>query len=328
MARAHRIHVPGHVWHLTHRCHHRRFLLQFARDRRVWRAWLYEARRRFGLCVLDYTVTANHVHLLVRDRGQDEIAASMHLIQGCTGQAYNRRKRRSGAFWADQYHATAVETGTHLARCVVYIDLNMVRAGVVEHPAAWEVGGYHEIQQARARYRIIDRAALAEALGVALPALADVHRHWVEAALRDGHGQRDRRWTDSVGVGSRGFVAALQHDLGQRGRYRAIAADGDRYVLRDAAAAYGRHSAGETAPPSEKSAPSGGPVSRHFADLPRCHPTEQPRSTHRRGDLRAAVPGLRRQPHRVVNPTAPKPWRPHAPRTLPFRPGSVLRTVA
>src|SRR5262245_48475982 len=141
MARAHRIHVPSQVWHLTHRCHRRQFLLKFARDRRLWRAWLYESRRRFGLCVLDYTVTSNHIHLLVRDRDQGEIAASMQLIEGCMGQAYNRRKRRVGAFWADQYHATAVETGAHLASCVVYVDLNMVRAGVVRHPAEWEVSG-------------------------------------------------------------------------------------------------------------------------------------------------------------------------------------------
>ncbi|MCK6556910.1 transposase [Candidatus Binatia bacterium] len=102
MARAHRIHVPGHVRHLTHRCHNRRFLLKPARDRHVWRAWLSEARRRFGPCVLDYAVTANHVHLLVRDRGQDEIPASMQLVQGRTGQAYKRRKRRRGAFGLNQ----------------------------------------------------------------------------------------------------------------------------------------------------------------------------------------------------------------------------------
>lgn len=32
MARAHRIHVSGHVWHLTHRCHDRRFLLKFLEE--------------------------------------------------------------------------------------------------------------------------------------------------------------------------------------------------------------------------------------------------------------------------------------------------------
>ena len=46
----------------------------------------------------------------------------------------NARKQRHGAFWEDRYHATAVETGAHLARCVVDIDFNMVRTGVVQHP--------------------------------------------------------------------------------------------------------------------------------------------------------------------------------------------------
>jgi putative transposase len=55
---------------------------------------LFEARRRYGLCVLNYVVTRNHVHLLVRDRGEKEIAASMHLVAGRTAQEYNERKGR------------------------------------------------------------------------------------------------------------------------------------------------------------------------------------------------------------------------------------------
>jgi len=70
MPRANRYYLPGYVWHLTQRCHRKQFLLKFARDRRAWVAWLYAARRRYGLCVLDYTVTSNHIHLLVRDQGR------------------------------------------------------------------------------------------------------------------------------------------------------------------------------------------------------------------------------------------------------------------
>ena len=55
MPRANRYWLPGHVWHLTQRCHRRQFLLRFGRDRRLWTSWLYEARVRHGLCVLDYT---------------------------------------------------------------------------------------------------------------------------------------------------------------------------------------------------------------------------------------------------------------------------------
>jgi len=137
MPRGNRYSLAGHVWHLTERCHRQQFLLRFARDRRAWVRWLYESRRRFGLSVLNYQVTSNHVHLLVRDRGDEEIARSMQLIAGCVGRADNRRKRRRGAFWEEGYHATAVDTDEHLARCLTDIDLNMVRAGVVAHPRDW-----------------------------------------------------------------------------------------------------------------------------------------------------------------------------------------------
>jgi hypothetical protein len=34
------------------------------RDRRRYLHWIFEAKKRFGLSVLNYTVTSNHVHLL------------------------------------------------------------------------------------------------------------------------------------------------------------------------------------------------------------------------------------------------------------------------
>jgi putative transposase len=69
MPRANRHFLPGHVWHIIHRCHHKQFLLKFARDRRRYVHWVFEAKKRFGLCVLDYVVTSNHVHLLPKDTG-------------------------------------------------------------------------------------------------------------------------------------------------------------------------------------------------------------------------------------------------------------------
>jgi len=143
MPRANRHYIPGVVWHITHRCHKKEFLLKFARDRRRWLRWLFEARKRFGLSILNYMVTSNHIHLLVRDNGKrDVIPKSIQLIAGRTGQEYNQRKKRKGAFWEDRYHATAVETDDHLIQCLVYMDMNMVRAGVVNHPSEWAFSGY------------------------------------------------------------------------------------------------------------------------------------------------------------------------------------------
>jgi putative transposase len=103
MPRANRYFLPGHIWHITHRCHQKQFLLKFARDRQRYLNWLFEAKKRYGLCVLDYMVTSNHVHLLVKDTGRDVIAQSMQLVAGRTAQEYNQRKNRHGAFWGDRY---------------------------------------------------------------------------------------------------------------------------------------------------------------------------------------------------------------------------------
>ena len=89
-------------------------------------------------CSIIYMVTSNHIHLLVKDTGQDVIAQSLQLIAGRTAQEYNERKGRHGAFWEDRYHARAIEANEHLHRCLVYMDLNMVLAGVVNHPERWK----------------------------------------------------------------------------------------------------------------------------------------------------------------------------------------------
>jgi putative transposase len=103
MPRASRHYIPGYVWHITHRCHKKEFLLKFARDRRRYLQWLFQAEKRYGLSVLNYMMTSNHIHLLVRDKDQREVIAnSMQLVAGRTGQEYNRRKDRRGAYWEDR----------------------------------------------------------------------------------------------------------------------------------------------------------------------------------------------------------------------------------
>jgi len=150
MARAKRHYIPEQIWHLTHRCHKRDFLLKLVKDKRRWLQWLFEAKERYGLVILNFTVTSNYIHLLVFDeKGRDVIPSSIKLVAGRTGQEYNLRKKRKGAFWEDRYHATAIESEEHLFKCLTYIDLNMVRNGVVSHPSEWSFCGYNEIQNPR-----------------------------------------------------------------------------------------------------------------------------------------------------------------------------------
>ncbi len=235
MARAKRHFIPGYIWHITHRCHNREFLLKFSKDRHRYLQWLYQARKRYKLTILNYMVTSNHVHLLVLDSGNsDVIPKSMQLVAGRTGQEYNQRKNRKGAYWEDRYHATAVESGDHLARCMAYIDTNMVRAGVVSHPSMWGFSGYNEIQKPRRKNILIDYERLRGLFGAEThDQLKSIHKRWTEEYLRNGTKERQGEWTDSIAVGSKEFTENTKSLLGFKAKGRDVVRGDGIYDLRE-----------------------------------------------------------------------------------------------
>ena len=162
-----------------------------------------------------------------------------NLTAGRTAQEYNLRKKRKGAFWEDRYHATAVQDDDHLIRCMVYIDLNMVRAGVVSHPSEWPFSGYNEIQDPPQRYPLIDRQGLMDLLGIDdSDRLSKVYKGWVEDFLRKGGHAREEKWTQSIAVGSKFFVEDIKDKLGYKAIGRKVVGTGDGYELKENVASY------------------------------------------------------------------------------------------
>ncbi|MBD3344134.1 MAG: transposase [Chitinivibrionales bacterium] len=240
MARANRHHVPGYIWHITHRCHKKEFLLKFDKDKRRWRRWLFEAKTRYRLCVLNYVIMSNHVHLIALEKRRETIAGSMQLIEGRTAQEFNERRNRSGAFWNDRYHGTVVDTNEYLLRCLMYIDLNPRRAGICRHPTEYEFCGLQELMNPPLRYGIINRKALMKCCGY-----REWERFWADYTKRlaeavescdnptDSRNRRDPRWTESIAVGSNKFIAGFQRRIGEQAGSRSITGDDDFTMLRE-----------------------------------------------------------------------------------------------
>jgi len=183
--------------------------------------------------------TSNHVHLLVEVKGEGVISRSIQLIAGRTAQDYNRRKKRKGAFWEDRYQATAVQADSHFVQCMIYIDLNMVRAGVVGHPSEWAFCGYNEIQGPPQRYSIIDRNRLMELIGIGLgDELNEIYKGWVDEILMGGKTARESKWTESIAVGNMRFTRTVREKLGIRAAGRGIIESGASHELREPGASY------------------------------------------------------------------------------------------
>ncbi len=240
MARAKRHYIPEQIWHLTHRCHKREFLLKLVKDKQRWLKWLFEAKNRYGLVILNFTVTSNHIHLLVFDeKGRDVIPSSLKLIAGRTGQEYNLRKNRKGAFWEDRYHATAIESEEHLFKCLTYIDLNMVRNGVVSHPSEWSFCGYNEIQKPHKKNVLIAYQKLAELTGFeSYTAFQETHKELVNESLANGNNFRQNQWTESIAVGSKGFIETIREKFGILAKGRKILENDGGFHLREEMGTY------------------------------------------------------------------------------------------
>ena len=178
---------------------------------------------------------------MVSDDGdRDTIPKSIQLLAGRTGQEYNQRKGRKGAFWEDRYHATAVALDEHLFKCMEYIDMNMVRAGAVKHPEEWAFCGYNEIQNPRQRYSLIDYQRLLSLLQMKeISDLQESCKKRVEQNLITANQSRDRKWTESIAVGSKVFIKATIQKLGIKAKGRKIIGDKKSYELRESVVAYG-----------------------------------------------------------------------------------------
>lgn len=239
MPRSARILLPGHVYHLTHRCHNGSFFFRFGKDRDEYRLRLWKTARRFGIVVLNCCITSNHMHLLIKVGRSLRVSVFMRHLEGEFASHYNRRKGRRGAFWNDRYHSTLVEDGRHFWCCMRYIDLNMVRAGVVKHPREWRWCGYQEIAGLRQRYRILDVNELVAMGGWGsrenFAAWYDLD---LEQALKAAELPREPVWTESIAVGSEAFVRKIASMLKQRRKLEVGEWGEASWYVRDAEEAY------------------------------------------------------------------------------------------
>lgn len=171
-------------------------------------------------------------------RGQDVIARSMQLIAGRVAQEYNQRKG-----WQERSGKIVImpppSSVTNTCIAVWSTDLNMVRAGVVNHPGQWKESGFYEIQKPHKRYAIIDLQSLSELSGVA--DLRDFQRaqgQWVEHGLENGLAVRDDGWSEGIAVGSSAFVEKVKNQLGVKATHRDVIEAYAIYVLREPSEAY------------------------------------------------------------------------------------------
>jgi hypothetical protein len=122
---------------------------------------------------------------------------------------------------------------------MVYIDLNMVRAGVVKHPKDWSFGGYRYILAPPQRYQLTDNKKLMELMNIdEIDRFCETYRNWVDAAIMQGDLKRQPQWTESIAVGDKIYVEKVKDQMGYKAIGRKVVENRDLFVLKESQQLY------------------------------------------------------------------------------------------
>ena len=134
MPRRSRLRLANVPLHIIQRGNNRGACFFADEDYRVYLRHLHELAARFACSVHAYVLMTNHVHLLLTSRELDGASSLMKHLGQRYVQYVNRTYKRSGTLWEGRFRSSIVQVDLYLLRCHRYIELNPVRAGMVEFP--------------------------------------------------------------------------------------------------------------------------------------------------------------------------------------------------
>lgn len=142
MARLPRLCLPGIPQHIVQRGTNRQACFASKEDMATYANRLGEYACKFNIAIHAWVFMTNHVHLLVTPETDTGVSRMMQSIGRRYVRYFNYTYRRSGTLWEGRFKSCAVEAESYLLACQRYIELNPVRAGMVDDPSEYTWSSY------------------------------------------------------------------------------------------------------------------------------------------------------------------------------------------
>ena len=142
MARSPRLGPSGIPQHIIQRGNNRQICFADEADLAFYAQCLKKYRIRFQVAVHAWVFMTNHVHLLATPAKDGAVSEMMQALGRHYVGYFNRRYARTGTLWEGRFRSNLVESETYLLICQRYIELNPVRAGMVNDPADYMWSSY------------------------------------------------------------------------------------------------------------------------------------------------------------------------------------------
>ncbi len=127
---------PGIAHHVTQRGNNRQRVFFSDSDYERYLRLLTTHCGRCGVAITAYCLMPNHVHLIAVPEHQDSLSKAMGRTHSEYALAFNLSEGRSGHLWQNRFFSCPLDRD-HLARTLLYVELNPVRAGLVDEASRW-----------------------------------------------------------------------------------------------------------------------------------------------------------------------------------------------
>ena len=149
MPRQLRLVLPGVALHIIQRGNDRQACFRRDGDYLLYLLHLRELASKHGCAVHAYCLMSNHVHLLVTPATADALSALMQNLGQRYVQYVNRTYGRTGTLWEGRFRSCVAESARYVLACYRYIELNPVRAGMVDQPESYSWSSYRANAEGR-----------------------------------------------------------------------------------------------------------------------------------------------------------------------------------
>jgi putative transposase len=142
MPRKKRFYQPGIPAHVFQRGHNREAVFFDDQDYLAYLRFLKASADALGCVIHAYVLMINHVHLLVTPRTANDIGLLFQGIGRYFVPYMNKTYQRRGTLWEGRHKGHILQSEDYFLVCMRYIEMNPVRAGMVEHPGQYRWSSY------------------------------------------------------------------------------------------------------------------------------------------------------------------------------------------
>ena len=142
MARRLRVSSAGVSEHLIQRGNNRQAIFACEEDMQAYVGWLKTYSKKYKVSVHAWVLMTNHVHILCTPSSNDGISQMMQSLGRMYVMYFNRSYKRTGTLWEGRFKSCLVQEETYLMQVYRYIEMNPVRASMVDEPADYFWSSY------------------------------------------------------------------------------------------------------------------------------------------------------------------------------------------